>query len=62
MKVICRKCEHYFVTWDKDKPHGCRMLGFKSRQAPSMVVRRATPGMQCQYYKPRPKKDLANQK
>ncbi|CAD7849388.1 MAG: hypothetical protein [Olavius algarvensis Delta 4 endosymbiont] len=62
MKVICRKCKHYFVTWDKDKPHGCRILGFKSRQAPSLVVRQATPGLQCQYFKPRSRKVPGDQK
>ena len=62
MEVICRKCTHYFVTWDKDKPHGCRALGFKSRQAPSRVVRQTTPGMDCQYFKPRPQKPTAKSK
>jgi len=56
MDVICRKCIHYFVTWDKDKPHGCRAMGFKSRQAPSKVVRQTTPQMACQYFEPRQKK------
>ena len=38
-KIIdCHKCEHYYVTWDKDFPHGCKAMGFKSKRLPSIVV------------------------
>ncbi len=60
MEVICRKCKYYFVTWDKHKPHGCKAMGFKSSRAPSLVVRQTTPGLQCQYFKPRQKKAPRN--
>lgn len=49
--IDCHKCEYYYVTWDKDFPHGCRGLGFKSRQLPSMVVRNSTPDMDCVLFK-----------
>ena len=37
--IDCHKCEHYYVTWDKEFPHGCKTIGFKSIQFPSIVVR-----------------------
>lgn len=38
-KVIdCHRCKHYYVTWDKDLPHGCRFMGFKSALLPSVAV------------------------
>ena len=49
-KPACRKCLHYFVTWDKAAPHGCKALGFKSRRLPLEAVRASTPGMDCQMY------------
>ena len=33
------KCEQYYVTWDKEFPHGCRAMGFKSKLFPSIVIR-----------------------
>lgn len=45
--IDCRKCKYYHVTWDRQRPHGCRGFGFKSRMLPSLVVRRATPGKEC---------------
>jgi len=47
MDIDCHKCEHYFVTWDKNAPHGCRAMGFKSRRLPSTVVKKSTPGLDC---------------
>jgi hypothetical protein len=37
--IDCHKCEHYYVTWDKNFPHGCKAIGFKSKQLPSIEVR-----------------------
>jgi len=55
--VVCHKCEHYYITWDKNFPHGCRGIGFKSREAPNIVVRRIS-GMDCFMFK----KKLRNRK
>ncbi|OQY15930.1 MAG: hypothetical protein B6I32_04810 [Desulfobacterium sp. 4572_20] len=49
--IDCHKCEYYYVTWDKDFPHGCRGMGFKSRQLPCLTVRRSTPEMDCLLFK-----------
>jgi len=32
--IDCHKCEHYYVTWDKHFPHGCKAMKFKSKQLP----------------------------
>jgi hypothetical protein len=45
-KIDCFKCRHFFVTWDKKFPRGCRALGFKSKDMPSQMVFQAS-GMQC---------------
>ena len=36
--IDCHKCKHYYVTWDKRFPHGCKAMGFKSIQLPSKTV------------------------
>lgn len=52
MKVNCLKCIHYYVTWEKDYPRGCRALNFKTRYFPASVVSNSS-GMPCLYYKER---------
>jgi len=42
----CRRCQHYFVTWNPDTPHGCRAFGFRSKQLPCLEVRSAS-GQSC---------------
>ena len=37
--IDCHKCKHYYVTWDKNFPHGCKAMIFKSKQLPSIDVR-----------------------
>jgi hypothetical protein len=46
----CSKCEHYFVTWDKHFPHGCKLFGFKSGNVPNTTVQQAT-GAACQNFR-----------
>jgi hypothetical protein len=48
-KIVCTRCIHYYVTWDKDFPYGCRAMGFKSKNA-SMVVVYQSSGMPCQRF------------
>jgi hypothetical protein len=45
-KIVCNKCKHSYVTWDKDFPNGCRIMGFKSKESPSVVVYQSS-GMPC---------------
>lgn len=51
-RIICQRCRHYFVTWEKGQPHGCRAYGFKSKQIPSVVVKQSS-GHDCSYYSPK---------
>ncbi len=48
-KIYCQKCKHYFVTWEKQKPHGCKAYGFKSAQIPSAVVKN-TSKIDCTFF------------
>ncbi|MGD8267719.1 MAG: uracil-DNA glycosylase [Desulfobacterales bacterium] len=51
-RPVCSVCRHYYVTWDPSRPHGCRVLGFKSRITPILIVRRTTPRLNCQWFSP----------
>ena len=48
-RINCLRCVHYYITWDRRFPRGCRVLDFKSRYLPSYVVFNSS-GMPCQYY------------
>ncbi|MEO5366122.1 MAG: hypothetical protein H7831_07155 [Magnetococcus sp. WYHC-3] len=50
--IHCPRCQHYHVTWDADHPHGCRVLGFKSRGMPAYEVLAAS-GQRCLQFTPR---------
>lgn len=47
---VCRKCVHYFITHEPEKPYGCRAMRFKSKRNPALVVFESS-GMQCQVFK-----------
>ena len=47
-QVRCHGCAHYFVTYDRNRPYGCAVFGFKTKSLPSQVVMEST-GMQCAY-------------
>lgn len=53
-RINCIKCQHFFVTWDRFNPKGCRAFGFKSRQIPSVVVKQSS-GHDCMKYLPKQK-------
>ncbi|MFD1205640.1 MULTISPECIES: uracil-DNA glycosylase [Sporosarcina] len=46
MAVNCFQCKYFYVTWDPKHPRGCKAYGFKTRELPSVVVRRSS-GMEC---------------
>jgi len=52
-RINCRRCQHYFVTWEATKPHGCRAYGFKSPQIPSLVVFQSS-GSDCSMFIQKP--------
>ncbi|MEO0318097.1 MAG: hypothetical protein RL404_1774 [Pseudomonadota bacterium] len=37
----CWQCRHFAVSWDPKLPYQCKLMGFKSRIAPSLEVLRA---------------------
>ncbi len=46
---LCPNCVHYYITYDRIRPHGCRTMGFASRELPAKVVY-ASSGFACQRY------------
>ena len=38
LKIDCTQCQHYYVTWDENRPHGCRFFAFKSPYSPALAV------------------------
>ncbi|MBA3028538.1 MAG: uracil-DNA glycosylase [Desulfobacteraceae bacterium] len=47
----CIHCKYYFITWDSKRPHGCKAMGFKSREVPCVVVRKSSQGLDCLQFK-----------
>lgn len=52
MRIVCQKCQFYYVTWEKNRPHGCKAYGFKSQIIPSTVVKQNS-GAECSFYNPK---------
>jgi hypothetical protein len=50
-KTNCKTCQHYFVTWEPQKPHGCKIFNFKSQLIPSIVVIKNSGSTCTQYLK-----------
>lgn len=45
----CFKCKFFYVTWDPKHPNGCRAMGFKTKQLPSVIVFQSS-GNPCETY------------
>lgn len=45
----CMGCLHFYITHKKDRPYGCRAMGFISLQMPSIAVKMNS-GMDCQLF------------
>lgn len=61
-KPQCSKCRHYFITWDKNAPYGCRLYQIKTAVRPSEIVKSAGSG-DCQGFEAKvtsatPRKEL----
>jgi hypothetical protein len=48
--IDCHQCEHYYVTWNKQFPHGCKAMKFMSKQIPGLVVLSSSQ-MACQLFR-----------
>ncbi|QIJ72535.1 uracil-DNA glycosylase [Thermosulfuriphilus ammonigenes] len=46
-RCIC--CRHYYLTWDRRFPHGCKAFGFKSAGPPSRLVLQSS-GALCRLF------------
>lgn len=49
-RPLCTRCEYYYVTWEQGVPHGCKAMGFKSREYPYSVAFHVS-GVCCQMFK-----------
>ncbi len=58
--VECRKCKHFYITWDKDKPYGCRAMYFKTSRKPSVVVLESS-GSICLKFTPKAQSNSSEQ-
>lgn len=48
----CRLCVHFFVTWERNMPYGCKAYGFKGPKMPSLVVKDSS-NEDCHFFKQR---------
>ncbi|KUP04984.1 uracil-DNA glycosylase [Bacillus coahuilensis m2-6] len=44
--INCLQCQYFYVTWEQHHSRGCKAHGFKSKQLPSLVVKKAS-GQAC---------------
>jgi len=51
-KANCFDCAHFYITWDRNFPRGCRALSFKGKEMPCVTVLSSS-GIQCQRFTPR---------
>lgn len=49
MQPNCFSCRYFKVTWEQAAPRACVAHGFKTRELPSAVVRKAS-GLPCQLF------------
>lgn len=49
LKIDCTQCQHYYVTWDVNRPHGCRFFSFKSPYSPALAVFESS-GKSCEAF------------
>ena len=48
-KIDCAQCQHYYVTWETQRPHGCKYFAFKSLQSPALAVTESS-GQPCRAF------------
>ena len=49
-EINCFTCQHFYITYDRNFPYGCRAVGFKSRLMPSKEMY-VNSGIECLLYK-----------
>ena len=53
--INCFSCEHFYITYEKKYPYGCRAVGFKSVRMPSLDVY-ANSDLECGLFRQKGKK------
>ena len=56
MKPECRKCKHFFVTYEPQTPNGCKAFQIKSKALPQIIVKQANQGQECLGFQEKVKK------
>ena len=51
-RINCKKCLHYYVTWDVKFPNGCKLFGIKSKNDPYLIVFQSL-AKPCENYQPK---------
>ena len=51
-RVSCTRCKHFYITWNKRRPYGCRRWNVIAAQHPCVAVLAAS-GMPCHLYEPK---------
>nr|WP_239585987.1 uracil-DNA glycosylase [Bacillus mesophilus] len=41
-KINCFQCKHFYITWDKSFPRGCKAFNFKTPHMPSAAVHQSS--------------------
>jgi hypothetical protein len=55
VEIDCFACRHFYITYDRSFPYGCRRVGFKSRLIPSKEMY-INSGLACQLFEEKGKK------
>lgn len=55
-KPNCSQCRHFYITWIKNTPNGCRRFGIQCKDSPSNVIASAGMG-NCQGFEEKKKPD-----
>jgi hypothetical protein len=55
-EIKCFSCRHFYITYDRSFPYGCKMAGFKSRLMPSREMY-VNSGLECLFFEEKKKND-----
>ena len=55
-EINCFKCHHFYITYDRHFPYGCKAVGFKSRLMPSKEMY-VNSGIECLIYVEKERKE-----
>jgi hypothetical protein len=54
-EINCFTCHHFYITYDRSFPYGCKAAGFKSRLMPSREMY-VNSGLECLLFKEKERK------